>query len=267
MVQDTATIRIPGLTVGGALQVSNTTVVTGVLGAIAISLIGMHFMNGMHKAKHRKKERFRNSPQAIENKVMGDVMAFASNIHSVGNNLPQIHNMVKTLRGRIKNQISAYRSGDLSAQEFDASVRNLYQMILDEMDIPPNTVPQHVVQKIDGMVDRVADRILEGKIPVKVKFRMYKNHPGLAQLHELGRERALEVGKGHKYGLKNKMAMHTNAGIYLKDVGWRRDDHPGKGKAWGHNRDSPLFPGNVHSSSNFAGWQRPEGFFGAWFRP
>lgn len=229
-------VRIPGLTFGGALQVSNSTIVTTVLGAIAISLIGCHFMNGMKKHKERKKEWKRHSPRAVENKVMQDVVAFATNVDTVGHNLPQIRNMVHTLKDRIKDQIQAYRSGDITQSQFDASVRNMYPMILNEMGIPANTVPQHVVNKLDASIDRIADRILEGKLPVKVKFRMYKTNPGLAHLHELGRKRALEVGEGHKYGLKRKMAMHTSAGTYLKDA-------------------------------NFAGWQRPEGYFGAWFRP
>lgn len=228
-------VRIPGLTFGGALQVSNSTIVTTVLGAIAISLIGCHFMNGMKKHHERKKEWKRHSPRAVENKVMQDVVAFATNVDTVGHNLPQIRNMVHTLKDRIKDQIQAYRSGDITQSQFDASVRNMYPMILNEMGIPANTVPQHVVNKLDASIDRIADRILEGKLPVKVKFRMYKTNPGLAHLHELGRKRALEVGEGHKYGLKRKMAMHTSAGTYLKDA-------------------------------NF-GWTRPEGYYGAWFRP
>ena len=231
------TVRIPGLTFGGALQVSNSTIVTTVLGAVAISLIGMHFMNGMKKGHERKKEWKRHSPRAVENKVMQDVVAFATNVDTVAHNLPQIRNMVHTMKDRIKDQIRAYRDGEITQTQFDSSVRNMYPMILTEMGIPANTVPQHVVQKLDATVDRIADRILDGKIPVKVKFRMYKNNPGLAHLHELGRKRALEMGQGHKYGLKRKMAMHTNAAVYLKD-------------------------------SNFGGWSRPDGesYYGAWFR-
>lgn len=264
--KDTAVVRIPGLSFGGALQVSNSTVIATVVGAIAISLLGCHFMSSMKKGHNRKKEWKRHSPRAVENKVMQDVVSFATNVNTVAHNLPQIRNMVHTMKDRIKDQIRAYRSGEITQSQFDASVRNMYPMILNEMGIPANTVPQHVVNKLDASVDRIADKILSGQLPVKTKFRMYKTNPGLAHLHDLGRQRALEMGQGHKYGLKNKMAMHTNAGVYLKDVGWRRDDFPGKGKAWGHNRDSPLFPGNVHSS-NFAGWQRPEGYFGAWVRP
>jgi hypothetical protein len=256
---DTAVVRIPGLTFGGALQISNATVVTTALAAVAISLIGMHCLGGMKKAEKYKKEWKRHSPRAIENKVMRDVMSFSTNIHTVANNMPQIRNMVKTLRGRIRNQIQAYESGDITRQEFDTSVRSLYQMVLNEMGIPANSVPQHVVNKIDAMVDRVANGILDGNIPAKVKFRMYKNHPALSQLHELGRQRALEVGRGHKYGLK---ALHTSAGIYVKP--YEREGFKGRGKMWGHDRDNPLFPGNVHS--NFAGWQRGEGYYGAWFR-
>lgn len=261
MVNDTSTVRIPGLSFGGALQVSNTTIVTIVLGAIAASLVGMHFMNGMRKAHWKKKDWKRHSPNAIEDKVMGDVMAFASNIHTVGNNLPQIRNMVHTLRGRIKNLIDSYRAGEITQAEFDSTVRNLYPLILDEMNIPANTVPQHVVNKLDASIDRIADKILEGKIPAKVKFRMYKNHPGLSELHELGRQRALQVGRGHKYGLKRVTSMHTNAGIYLKDVGYKREDFPGKGKMWGHKRDDLLFPATVHRQNDV------ESEYGAWFRP
>jgi hypothetical protein len=258
MANDVTTVRIPGLTLGGAIQVSNTTVITTALAAVGLALVGCHFMNGMKKAHHNKKEWKRHSPRAVENKVMQDVMAFATNIHTVADNLPQIRNMVHTLRDRIKDQIRSYRAGEITQAQFDASVRNMYPMILTELGIPANTVPQQVVNKLDATVDRIADRILEGKIPAKVKFRMYKTNPGLAHLHDLGRQRALEVGQGHKYGL-HKQAMHTSAAVYLKDAnyGWSRPDFPGKGKAWGHDRDSPLFPGNVHSQSNFGAWFRP----------
>src|SRR5215210_3065927 len=104
-------IRIPGLTFGGAVQLSNTTVVTTALAAVAIALVGCHFMNGMKKGHNNKKGWMRNSPRAVENKVMQDVMSFATNIHTVADNLPQIKNMVHTLNGRIKDQIRAYRDG------------------------------------------------------------------------------------------------------------------------------------------------------------
>lgn len=215
--KDVANVKIPGLSFGGALQVSNSTVVAMVVGAIAISWLGCNIMSGMKKARNKKKEWKRHSPRAVENKVMQDVMSFATNIDTVAHNLPQIRNMVHTMKDRIKDQIRAYREGEITQAQFDSSVRNMYPMILTEMGIPANTVPQHVVQKLDASVDRIADKILSGQLPVKTKFRMYKTNPGLAHLHELGRQRALEMGLGHKYGLRNKMAMHTNAGVYLKD--------------------------------------------------
>lgn len=216
MVNDTSVVRIPGITVGGALQVSNTTVVTLALASIAATFIGLHLLNGAKEGHHRRKERWRNSPHAIENKVMRDVVAFASNVNTVSQNLPQIRNMVHTLKDRIKDQIRAYRSGDISQSEFDNSVRNMYPMILNEMGIPANSVPVHVTNKLDATIDRVADKIADGQLPVKVKFRLYKNHPGLAQIHELGRQRALSRGLGNKYGLKRVMGMHTKAGVYLR---------------------------------------------------
>jgi hypothetical protein len=229
MGNDVTTVRIPGLTFGGAIQVSNTTIITTALAAVAISLIGCHFMGGMKKGKEKRKEWKRHSPQAIENKVMKDVMAFSTNINTVAHNMPQIRNMVHTLNGRIKDQIRAYTAGEITQAQFDSSVRNLYPVVLNEMGIPANTVPQHVVNKLDATIDRVAEKILEGRLPVKVKFRMYKNNPGLSQLHDLGRKRAMEMGRGHKYGLQQQ-AMHTSAGIYLKPAS---------------------------SSSNFGAWQRP----------
>lgn len=216
MPNDVSVVKIPGITVGGALQVSNTTVVTLALASIAATFIGLHLLNGAREGHHKRKEMWRNNPMAIENKVMRDVVAFASNVNTVSNNLPQIRNMVHTLKDRIKDQIRGYRAGEISQSEFDNSVRNMYPMILDEMGIPANSVPAHVTNKLDATIDRVADKIASGQLPVKIKFRMYKNHPGLAQIHELGRQRALERGLGHKYGLKRVMGMHTDAGIYLR---------------------------------------------------
>lgn len=233
---DTARVKIPGLSLGGAIQISNATMVTAVLGGIALTLVGCHFLNGHKKAKKWMKNKKRMNPDYIENKVFSDVMSFAANVNPNASTIVPIRNMVHRVRGRIKDLIQSYRSGDITAQEFDASVRNLYPLILDEMDIPPNSVPQHVVNQLDATIERVSDKILSGQLPVKIKTRMYKNHPGLATLHELGRERALSQGLGNKYGLKRKMAMHTNAGVYLKDA-------------------------------NYAGWMRPEGYYGAWIRP
>lgn len=248
MVNDVATVRIPGITAGGAIQISNAAIVTTVLGAIAISLLGSHFMNGMKNAKWKKKHKMRTNPRAIENKIVKDVMAFSTNIETTAHHLPQIRNLTHTMKDRIKDQIRAYRAGEITQTQFDNNIRNMYQMVQTEMGIPANTIPQHVTQKIDASIDRIADRMLEGKIPVKIKYRMYKTNPGLSQLHALGRQRALEMGQGHKYGLKNKMAMHTSAGVYLKDVGWNRDNFPGKGKMWGHKRDDPNFPGAHYGS-------------------
>lgn len=234
--KDTSVVRIPGLTVGGALQLSNTSIIIASLAGVAISLAAMHFMEGSHRKEKWRGERFRNNPHAIKNKIFSDVVAFAADTNQVANNLPRIRAMVNTLNDRIKAQIAAYRSGAITQQQFDSTIRNMYPLILTELGIPPDTVPIHVQQQLDAKIDRIADKILEGQLPVKVKFRMYKNHPELAQLHALGRERALSVGQGHKYGLKRKMAMHTNAGVYLKEIGWNRPGFGGKAHHYAYGR-------------------------------
>ena len=69
---------------------------------------------------------------------------------------------------------------------------------------------QGINRKFDNQIDRIADQILEGKLPAKIKFRMYKNNPGLAQLHDMGRRRAAEMVGGPV------QSMHTSAGVYLR---------------------------------------------------
>jgi hypothetical protein len=207
-------IRIPGLTFGGALQVSNTTIVTAALAGVAISALIMHCLNYNHKGKHMQKEWKRHSPKAIQKQIFQDVVSFAADAHQVGQNLPAVRNVITTMNNQIRGTIDAYRRGDITAQQFDTTVRNMYPAVLEELGIPPSNVPMNITRNLDNKIDRIADRILEGQIPVKVKFRMYKNHPGLAKMHELGRERALEMGQGHKYGL-HRQAMHTSAGVYL----------------------------------------------------
>lgn len=240
-------IRIPGLTFGGALQVSNTTIVTGALAGVAIAALVMHCLNYNHKGKHMQKEWKRHSPKAVQNQIFQDVVSFAADAQQIGQNLPAVRNVITSMNNQIRGTIDAYRRGEITAQQFDTTVRNMYPEVLEELGLAASDVPVKIANNLDAKVDRIAERILEGQIPVKVKFRMYKDHPGLAKMHELGRERALEMGRGHKYGLQ---AMHTSAGVYLKP--WQR---PGfKGKAWGHHKDSPLFPGNAHS--NFGSWER-----------
>lgn len=212
---DITNVRIPGLTVGGALQVSNTTVITAALAGVALSLVAMHCMSYNKKGKEWHKERKRHSPRAIEKKVLDDVISFSTDVHTVANNLPTVRNLIHTMRPRINATIDAYNRGELSKTEFDSTIRGLYPMVTEELGIPVSSLPLGINRKFDNQIDRIADSILEGRLPAKVKFRMYKNHPGLAQMHELGRQRALEVGQGNKYGL-HKQAMHTSAGVYLR---------------------------------------------------
>lgn len=232
----TEVVRIPGLTFGGALQVSNTTVITAALAGVALSLVAMHCMDYNKKGKHWRKEWKRHSPRAIENKVLNDVVSFAANVHDVANNLPAVRNVIHTMRPRINATIDAYNRGELTAEQFDSTIRNLYPMVTEELGIPVDSLPAGINRKFDNQIERIADSIVAGEIPAKIKFRMYKNHPGLARLHDMGRRRAAELVDGPV------QAMHTSAGVYVK--GWEREGFKGRGKAWGHDRDSPLFPGN-----------------------
>ncbi len=217
MASDIQSVRIPGLTFGGALQVSNTTVITAALAGVALSLVAMHCMSYNKQGKEWHKERKRHSPRAIEKKVLDDVVSFATDVHTVANNLQPVRNMIHTMRPRINATIDAYNRGEMTAEQFDSTIRNLYPIVAEELGIPVNSLPQGINRKFDNKIDRIADSILAGELPAKIKFRMYKTHPGLAQLHELGRKRALEVGQGHKYGLyKHPVAMHTSAGVYLR---------------------------------------------------
>ena len=209
MVQDITSVRIPGLTFGGALQVSNTTVITAALAGVALSLVAMHCMDYNKKGKNFHKEWKRHSGRAVEKKVLDDVVSFATDVHTVANNLQPVRNFIHTMRPRINATIDAYNRGEMSAEQFDSTIRNLYPMVAEELGIPVNSLPQGINRKFDNHIDRIADSILEGKIPAKIKFRMYKNHPGLSQLHDMGRRRALE--RAH-----TTQAMHTSAGVYLR---------------------------------------------------
>ena len=206
----TETVRIPGLTFGGALQISNTTVITAALAGVALSLVAMHCMDYNKKGKHWRKEWKRHSPGSIEKKVLSDVVSFATDVHQVANHLPAVRNVIHSMRPRINATIDAYNRGELTAEQFDSTIRGLYPMVTEELGIPVDTLPLGINRKFDNQVDRIADSILEGKLPAKIKFRMYKNHPGLAALHDMGRKRAAQLVN------RPVQAMHTSAGVYLR---------------------------------------------------
>ena len=206
----TETVRIPGLTFGGALQISNTTVITAALAGVALSLVAMHCMDYNKKGKNYRKEWKRHSPRAIEKKVLHDVVSFATDVHQVANNLQPVRNVIHTMRPRINATIDAYNRGELTAEQFDSTIRGLYPIVTEELGIPVDSLPAGINRKFDNKIDKIADSILEGKIPAKIKFRMYKNHPGLAQLHDMGRRRAAELVN------RPVQAMHTSAGVYLR---------------------------------------------------
>ena len=98
----------------------------------------------------------------------------------------------------------------MTADQFDSTIRGLYPMVTEELGIPTNSLPQGINRKFDNKIDRIADSILAGELPAKIKFRMYKNHPGLSQLHEAGRRRAAEMID------RPVQSMHTSAGVYLR---------------------------------------------------
>jgi len=212
MANDIQTVRIPGLTVGGALQVSNTTVITAALAGVALSLVAMHCMSYNKQGKNWHKERKRHSPRAIEKKVLADVISFATDVHTVANNLPAVRNVIHTMRPRINATIDAYNRGEMSSEQFDSTIRNLYPMVAEELGIPINSLPAGINRKFDNKIDHIADAILKGQLPAKVKFRMYKTHPGLSQLHDMGRRRALQLAN------RPVQSMHTSAGVYLREM-------------------------------------------------
>ena len=206
----TETVRIPGLTFGGALQISNTTVITAALAGVALSLVTMYCMDYNKKGKHWRKEWKRHSPGAIEKKVLNDVVSFATDVGTVANNLPAVRNVIHTMRPRINATIDAYNRGELTAEQFDSTIRGLYPMVTEELGIPVNTLPHGINRKFDNQINRIADSIVAGELPAKIKFRMYKNHPRLAALHDMGRRRAAEILD------RPVQSMHTSAGIYLR---------------------------------------------------
>ena len=232
---DTSIIRIPGLTFGGAIQLSNTTVIMTVLGAIAVSVIGMHTLTKGKKEWKRRNNRRGMRTGVLQNKVLHDVISYSADATQVGRNLPQIKNVVRSLQGRIQDLKRSFYRGEITKAAFDVEIGSMYQQVLTELNIPPNTVPIHLVNQYNAKIERLADKVEEGRLPTKLNFRLYKNHPDLNAFYVAGRNRAVQ--------------RNATANV----LGWEREGFPGQGKAWGHRRDDPLFPG---AGSHYAGWMR-----------
>ena len=211
MANDVSVVRIPGVTVGGALQVSNTTIIALALAGIVLSVGAMHCLSYNKQGKNWNKERKRHSGRRIEKKVLDDVISYATDVTKVAHSLPAVRNLIHTMRPRINATIDAYNRGEMSKEQFDSTIRNLYPMVTQELGIPVNALPAGINNKFDNKIDKIADSILEGKLPAKIKFRMYKNHPGLAAMHEMGRKRALSMANTNY-----AQALHTSAGVYLR---------------------------------------------------
>ena len=122
-------------------KLANTTVITAALAGVALSLVAMHCMSYNKKGKEWHKERKRHSPRAIEKKVLDDVVSFATDVHTVANNLQPVKNVIHTMRPRINATIDAYNRGELSQSEFDSTIRGLYPMVTEELGIPVNALP------------------------------------------------------------------------------------------------------------------------------
>jgi hypothetical protein len=206
------------------------------LGAIAASIIGMHTMKSWRKHERHNRNRRGMKTGVLQNKVLHDVISYAADAQQVGRNLPAIKNAVRLLQSRIQDLKRSYFRGEISRAQFDTEIAALHQQVQTELQLPTNPQPFHLINQFNAKIDRLADKIEEGRLPRRLNFRLYKNHPNLNAFYVAGKQRAVERE--------------------LMDRGWHNPNHPGKGKAWGHDRDSPLFPGNVHSQSNLAQWYR-----------
>lgn len=185
-------VKIPGITVGGALQVSNTTVVMVTLASVAAAIIGMHTMKRWDRndRKHQRRRGMRTG--VLQNKVLHDVISYSADAQQVGRNLPQIKNVVRSLQSRIQDLKRAYYRGEITKAAFDTEIGSMYQQVLTELNIPPNTVPIHITNQFNAKIERLADKIEEGHLPVKLRSRLWKNHPRLASFYAAGRDRYLQ---------------------------------------------------------------------------
>lgn len=181
---------IPGITVGGALQLSNTAIIATVLGVAALGMFGANFMKNHNKNKWRHKRNMMSHPKVVENNVIRDVVSYATDVNMVARNLRPIGNFVRTMRPQMNELIKRFRRGEITQEEYTNEINGLYERVLMELNIPQNTIPKQITNTINAKIDRIADKIEQGKIPRNIKFRMWKNHPDLDALHKIARGRA-----------------------------------------------------------------------------
>lgn len=220
MANGSSIVRIPGVTIGGALQLSNTTVVVATVGAVAAAMFGLYCIDGWKKEKKRKQHRLMTNPDVIENSIMHDVMSYATNTGTIANNLMPIRNLVHSMRSRIKDLIQRYRRGEIGKPEFVSEINGLYARVLAELNIPQNTIPVNIVNNINAKVDGIVNAIESGQIPLKIQGRLYKNHPELAEYHNLAKERVMQRAGQFNWGQIKKKAF-LGGGSYAKDGSWR----------------------------------------------
>lgn len=220
MANGSSIVRIPGLTVGGALQVSNTTVVVATVGAIAAAMFGLYCIDGLKGMKRRKQERLMTNPDVVENSIMHDVMSYATNTGTIANNLLPIRNLVHSMRSKIRDLIQRYRRGEIGKAEFVSEINGLYARVLAELNIPQDTIPVNITNNINAKVEQIVNGIEAGTIPFKLKTRVYKNHPELAEYHNLAKERVMQRVGQFNWGQIKKKAF-LGGGSYAKDGSWR----------------------------------------------
>jgi hypothetical protein len=192
MANGSSVISIPGLTIGGALQVSNSTVIMLTLGAVAASIIGMHTMKKWKKDSSYDRKRRGMRTGVLQNKVLHDVISYAADAQQVGRNLPAIKNAVRLLRDRIQDLKRSYFRGEITRAAFDTEIASLHQQVQAELQIPENPRPYHLINQFNARIDRLADKIEEGRLPRKINFRLYKNHPNLAAFYAAGKARYIQ---------------------------------------------------------------------------
>lgn len=171
------TIRLPGLAFGVAL--SDTSILFLTIAALGAGLLGMHTLKGVKQDNERKKMRKLHSPGFIENSIFNDVVSYATNVNSVGQNWNAVKNQVKTLRSDIRELIQRHRRGEISTEEYTNEINALYQRVMQETNIPTSGNQEDIKNKFSAKIERIKDRMEQGTVPTNYHGRMYKSHPYL----------------------------------------------------------------------------------------
>ena len=137
--------RMPGLAFGGGFVLSNTTILVGAAAALGVGYLLMQLNQSNTLQKAAILEAKEMSLPVVEDKIFGDVVAYATNAESMSANRDRIKAVIAAFRPRLKEWRNKFARGEITREQYTTEIRNVWRQVRDQLEIPTNpaSVPPH----------------------------------------------------------------------------------------------------------------------------